>query len=128
MSYVPKYVLKRMVPEDAMKKVPGGGELTLINMVANVPVDQIPGDPADIIGIKLNDKELTKDEISKIEVYVDDKKYMFNDLKDAGSIAVNTKLKFFMPGAEFNVGDELTITIDVAMVDVHIDITRTVTE
>jgi hypothetical protein len=42
MSYIPKYILKRMVPADAFKIVSGGLEITAINVISPLSVDSIP--------------------------------------------------------------------------------------
>ena len=115
-----------MIKQDALKAVEGGGELKLINMVTNIPADQIPGDPLDIIEIKINGEKLSKEEMEKIEVRFDDQKIMMSNLQEAGTIPVNTEVKFFLPGNKFKAGDELTIEIDVPMVSVHMEFTRTV--
>ncbi|MHA1682734.1 MAG: hypothetical protein ACTSUE_17475 [Promethearchaeota archaeon] len=128
MSYVPKYVMKRMVLQDAMKKVEGGGQLSLLNLVATIPADQIPGSPLDIMEIKINGEVLSKDEMKKIEITLDDKKIMFEDLRDAGTIPVNTKIIFFLPGDKFVVGEDVTVEVDIPIVSVHIEVTRTVCE
>ena len=54
MSYVPKYVLKRMIPQDGLKSVSGGIDITMHNLIATIPADQIPGDPLDLINVKVN--------------------------------------------------------------------------
>ena len=42
MSYVPKYVLKRMIPNDAVKLVGDSVEVTLINLIMEIPASEIP--------------------------------------------------------------------------------------
>lgn len=125
MSYVPKYVLKRMIPKDAMKLVEGGIELTIINLVASIPADQIPGSPLDVLEIKINGDLLPKDAMEKIEIKMDDEKFMLPDLRDAGTIPVNTTVIFFLPTTDYNVGDEITLEVNVPIVSVNIEVTRT---
>ena len=126
MSYVPKYVLKRMVPQDAAKAVEGGIQLTILNLITTIPADQIPGDPLDIIEIKLNGEQLTKEEMEKITVTLDDKTIKFGNLQDAGSVPVNTKMIFFLPTDKLKAGDAVKAEIDIQMVNVHIEVERTI--
>ncbi|MFX0099117.1 MAG: hypothetical protein ACFFCS_06005 [Candidatus Hodarchaeota archaeon] len=128
MSYIPKYVLKRMIPQDAMKKVEGGGTLTMINMVATIPADQIPGSPLDIIEVKINGEEISKEDMAKVEVRIEGNTTMLPDIKELGTIPVNTTVTFFLPTDKFNVGEEVTVEVDVPIVSVHLEVTRTVTE
>lgn len=117
-----------MIPQDAMKKVEGGGLLKMINMVATIPADQIPGSPLDIIEVKINGEELSKDDMEKIEVRMDDKKIMLSDIKEVGTIPVNTEVEFFFPTDKFTVGEEVTVEVDIPIVSVHLEVTRTVVE
>ncbi|MHA1793244.1 MAG: hypothetical protein ACTSVI_11405 [Promethearchaeota archaeon] len=126
MGYVPKYVLKRMVPQDAIKKVDGGLELSVINMIATIPVDQIPGDPIDLIEIKFNGEALSSDVMKKIELRFDDETYLLPNLVDAGTIPVNKTVVFYFPIEDYKVGDEITIEINIPIVSASVEFTRSV--
>jgi hypothetical protein len=116
-----------MIPADSMKKVEGGVEMTVLNLITTIPADQIPGDPIDIIDIKVNGKELSAEEKKNIKITLDgDKEIQFSNLRDAGSVPVNTKMVFFLPSDDINAGDEVTVEINVEMVAVNIEVTRTV--
>ncbi|MHA1697316.1 MAG: hypothetical protein ACTSWN_00585 [Promethearchaeota archaeon] len=126
MSYVPKYVLKRMIKQDALKKVEGGVEFTMINLVATIPVDQIPGSPLDILEIKINGEQLSREEMEKIVVEFNEQKVKLPNIMDVGVIPVNSVIKFFLPVEKYNAGDEIKVEIDVPIVNVHVEFTRTI--
>ena len=124
MSYVPKYILKRMVPEDALKKVKGGVELKLINMVTTIPVGQAPGDIVDLLEIKVNGQALSRDLMNKIEVSWEGNKYTLANIRDAGVVPVNVEAKFFVPVTDVKVGENVKIEINVPQFSVNIEFER----
>lgn len=126
MSYVPKYILKRMIPEDGLKKVEGGVQLTMVNMITTIPVGEAPGEIADLLEIKVNDEPLTREQITGIEVSWEDNKYTMENIRDAGTIPVNVELKFFVPYPDVEVGQEVKIEIAVPQFSVAFDFVRTV--
>ncbi len=126
MSYVPKYVLKRMVAQDGLKKVEGGVQLTLVNVIMPIPLDQVPGEVLDFLTLKVNGKELTKDEMAKVQIDWEEKKYTFMNLKDALTIPVGAQVKFFLPTTDVQVGQEMKLEILIPAVNVNIEFSRTV--
>lgn len=126
MSYVPKYVLKRMIPEDAIKAVPGGIDITVSNMIATIPADQIPGDPLDLIHVKVNGTDLSKEAKAQISLTFDEKTYKLGAIRDAGTIPVNTIIVFHFPSTQYKVGDSVDIEISVPEVNTSLAFTRTV--
>jgi hypothetical protein len=79
MSYVPKYVLKRMVPKDAVKLVGGNIEISMINLIMDIPVSEIPNYVGNLL--------------EKME-------YTFDNLVEAGVIPTNSKMKFVVPNVK----------------------------
>lgn len=126
MSYVPKYIMKRLVPQDAVKLVEGGVEIDVVNVISPIPADQIPGDPADIIDVKINGTALTKEEKSKVSITIDGNKIMFPDFTQAGTVPVGAKLVFFFPTSNYKKGEEVTVALSVSIVNVNIEFTRTI--
>ena len=126
MSYVPKYVLKRMIAQDGLKAVEGGVDIAMHNIIATIPADQIPGDPLDLIKIKLNGSELSKEEKSQILVKFEDKSFKLGQIRDAGTIPVNTMITFHFPTTTVKAGEEVTVDIDIPEVNVSMSFTRTV--
>ncbi|MHA1732746.1 MAG: hypothetical protein ACTSU5_12445 [Promethearchaeota archaeon] len=126
MSYIPKYIMKRLVPPDAMKKVEGGVELTLINVIQPIPADQIPGDPLDFLEVKVNGETLTRDELEQIKVMWEDNEYMLGSIADAGTIPIGATIKFFFPTDKVAKGDEATVEVIIAELGMNLKIERTV--
>ena len=128
MSYVPKYILKRMIPQDALRKVEGGVELKMINMVTTIPIGEAPGDPVDLLEIKVNGEPLTREQMLSITVQWEDNNYTMENIRDAGTIPVNVELKFFLPYENVEVGQEVKIEIAVPQFSVAFDFERTLGE
>ena len=126
MSYVPKYVLKRMVAPDGLKAVEGGVQLTLVNVIMPIPLDQVPGEVLDFLTIKVNGKELTREEMAKIQIDWEGKKYTFMNIKDALTIPVGAQIKFFLPTLDVKVGQNVKIEILIPAVNVNIEFERVV--
>lgn len=126
MSYVPKYILKRLIPQDGVKAVPGGVEVNAVNVVSPIPIGQLPGNPADMIDVKINGKDLTKEEKNKVTITVDGVKYEFPKFAEAGDIPVGAKMIFFFPTTELKAGQEVTVNLSVPIVSVQIEFTRTI--
>ncbi len=126
MSYVPKYILKRMIPEDALKKVGNNVELKMINLITTIPISQAPGDIVDLLEVKVNDVALTRDEKLKIGIKWGDKSYTLDNIRDAGDVPVNAELVFSVPNSSVAVGQEAKIEISVPQFNVTIEFTRVV--
>ncbi|MHA1732833.1 MAG: hypothetical protein ACTSU5_12880 [Promethearchaeota archaeon] len=58
MSYIPKYILKRMVPMDAVKATDNGFVIEVTNVISPLSVDEIPDDLSNLISFKVDGKEL----------------------------------------------------------------------
>jgi hypothetical protein len=126
MSYVPKYILKRMIPEDALKKVGNNVELKMINLITTIPISQAPGDVVDLLEVKVNGTALSRDDKQKIGIKWGDKQFTLANIRDAGDIPVNAELVFSVPYAGVKVGDEAKVEISVPQFSVTIDFARVV--
>ncbi|MEX2684372.1 MAG: hypothetical protein Q6373_022565 [Candidatus Sigynarchaeota archaeon] len=126
MSYVPKYILKRMIPEDALKKVGDNVELRMINLVTTIPVSQAPGDIVDLLEVKVNGEALSRDVKKKIGIKWGDKNYTLDTIRDAGDVPVNADITFSLPYPGVTVGQEAKIEISVPQFNVNIEFSRVV--
>lgn len=124
MSYIPRYVMKRMVAEDALKQVPGGVELSIVNQVATLPVDAIPGNPATFFTVKLNGKQLPPADMERIVITVDDTAYPLPKIQEATEIPTGAALKFFFPLEGVKMGEELKIELHVPEINADIELVR----
>ena len=118
--------MKRLIPQDAVKAVEGGVEISVVNVISPIPADQIPGDHADIIDIKINGKDMSKEDKNKVTIDIDGKKIMFPNFVEAGTVPVGSKILFFFPTTEYKKGDEITVVLSVSIVNVNIEFTRTI--
>jgi hypothetical protein len=50
MSYIPKYILKRMLPADCVKSIEDGIEITFLNVLSPITIEQIPNNVLDYFG------------------------------------------------------------------------------
>ncbi|HMF32972.1 MAG TPA: hypothetical protein VKK79_16230 [Candidatus Lokiarchaeia archaeon] len=128
MSYIPKYIIKRLVAEDGLKKVEGGVELTLTNVIQPLPADQIPGNPLDFLHIKINDNEMSREDMEKVKINWEDREFTFESLRDAGTIPIGAQIKFTLPTEEFDIGQEVTIDINIPDLNVNINFARKIAE
>ena len=124
MSYIPKYVMKRMVTEDALKHVPGGVELTIVNQVATLPVDQIPGNPAEFFTVKLNGKQFPLADMEKIVIKVNGKAHPLPKIQEATEIQTGATLAFFFPLKGAKAGEELKIELHVPEINANVELVR----
>jgi hypothetical protein len=128
MSYIPKYVMKRMVAENALKQVPGGVELTIVNQVATLPVDAIPGNPATFFTVNLNGKQLPPADMARIVITVNGKAYPLPKIQEATEIQTGAILKFSFPLKGAKAGEELKIELHVPEINANVEIVRKISQ
>ncbi|MFX0100442.1 MAG: hypothetical protein ACFFCS_12790 [Candidatus Hodarchaeota archaeon] len=138
MSYVPKYVLKRMVANDAVKLVGDNIEITIINLIMDIPTSEIPN----YVGNLLEKMDMTvdgevvcgidfPDVAAKARLWVDDKEYTFDNLVDSGVIPTNAKMKFVVPNVKgLKVGEthKFGINLKIPEMPINTEIEREVCE
>ena len=119
MSYIPKYILKRMFPKDAVKKVEGGGvEITMVNVISPLSVDEVPEDVENYIDGAIDGKAIDKAAMKeKLRFTVNDEKTFTyaNAQEFAGYvIPVGGKIKIFLPVTDIEAGEEHEFEIKIA--------------
>ncbi len=85
MSYIPKYILKRMVPDDAVKNTATGWEIEVTNVISPLTVDQIPDNVMDLFSFKVDEKEMDK---NKMSLRYEDKVVSMKNPKDALGVTI----------------------------------------
>ncbi len=60
MSYIPKYILKRMIPADAVSNTEDGWKVAITNVISPLSVDEVPDNVGDLFKITVDDKEIDK--------------------------------------------------------------------
>ena len=118
-------MLKRLVPNDAAKIVPNGVEISVINVITPLPVSEIPQDPVTFLTIELGGVALTTEEKQSIMVTVDNESLPLARLREYSTIAVGAKMVFNFPTTKFKVGDEISVRIQVPLVNVDLSFSRT---
>lgn len=121
-----------MIPADAVKAVPGGIEIHVVNVISPMSIDEIPDDylsMIDHIEVTVDGKGISDEQKKLITIGYDGVKYGANNLKEAigKTIPVGATLILFAPITGVKKGEEHEIRILVKL-DNPIDIvfTRTV--
>jgi hypothetical protein len=66
MSYIPKYILKRLIPADAVKLVGDFIEIKFINVLSAIQIKTLPPNYLDLITFKVDGKSLEKNIMKQI--------------------------------------------------------------
>jgi hypothetical protein len=86
MTAFPKYIIKRLIPEDAVKLVNDEIHVTIVNVLATIPFDKVPADFVTSAVIKVDGViAATGDKpelIAKIKLIVKGKTYPITKIKD----------------------------------------------
>lgn len=99
MSYIPKYILKRMLPADCVKSVGDGIEITFLNVLSPITIEQIPDNVLDYLELKIDGKEIGNDVKSKIKISMDNEIATIDNIKNyiGRTIPVGGKLGINVP-------------------------------
>ncbi|MHA1338508.1 MAG: hypothetical protein ACTSRZ_01235 [Promethearchaeota archaeon] len=130
MSYIPKYILKRMLPKDCVKSVAGGGiEITMINVISPIAIEEVPDNVLDYVEIKIDGKEISKDKLAKTTISFEDEIYTLENAKDAlgKTIPVGGTLKINVPDLGLNAGEEHEFEVTIKTDNpINIKVSRTI--
>ncbi|MBN2154074.1 MAG: hypothetical protein JW839_21640 [Candidatus Lokiarchaeota archaeon] len=84
MTTFPRYMVKRLVPEDAVKLVGDEIQVTIVNVLATIPFDRMPENFIKSIVVKVDDEVVASadkpDLISKTKLVVKGKAYQFDKI------------------------------------------------
>jgi hypothetical protein len=101
MSYIPRYIIKRMVRKDGVKLVDGNIEITVTNAIAPLVVDEVPEDVINYLEFQVDGKVVVGGEVPEsskdFQMKFGEKIFTIDTLKDA-------------LGETLPVGGQLTIT------------------
>jgi hypothetical protein len=99
MSYIPKYILKRMIPKDAVKAVDGGIEISAINVISPIGIDEIPDNITDYLEVEVDGVKVSDAQKKAIKVILNEKAYTIDNAKNlvGMTIAVGESIKIFAP-------------------------------
>ncbi|MBD3350778.1 MAG: hypothetical protein GF364_04745 [Candidatus Lokiarchaeota archaeon] len=108
MSYIPKYILKRMLPKDCIKAVDDGVEITFLNVISPIAIEEIPDNPLDYIEFIVDGKAIPDDVVKNVKISMDDEVATIDNLKQyiGRTIPVGGKLIINLPLADVSAGEE----------------------
>lgn len=118
MSYIPKYILKRMFTEDAVKNVAGGVEVTMTNVISPLSVDEVPDDVENYIDLSVDGQALPAEKKKDIRISFAGKSFSISNAKEFAGVVipVGEKVTIFAPVGGLVAGSEhefaLTIKTD----------------
>lgn len=109
MSYIPKYILKRMFPANCVKKVADGVEIEMINVISPLSIDDgVPDSAENHIKVSVDGKELTNEQKKQIKFIVGDRTFLVTKATEFQGvlIPVGGSVKVFLPVTGLNLGEE----------------------
>jgi hypothetical protein len=105
MSYMPKYILKRIFPSDCIKLKDNGVEFTFNNVLAPMQIEKIPEGEAYLArySIKVDGVNIPMEIMKKAKVTVNGKTYASTNIKalEGQVIPAGGKIVIFAPVTEF---------------------------
>ena len=108
MSYIPKYVLKRMIPVDAIKIVGDNLEIIFVNIISPVQIKTLPENAVDYMSIKIDGQPLDKEIMEQMVFIVDEKEIPLSNPVDSNNllVGVGTSVLIKVPNPGFQQGEE----------------------
>jgi hypothetical protein len=100
MSFIPKYILKRMFPDGCAKVVSGGVEITMVNVLSPLGIDDgIPESAENHIDVSIDGKPLNAELKKQITLTVEGKTFSVSKAKEFQGviIPVGGTIKVFLP-------------------------------
>lgn len=104
-----------MFPQDCIKKVEGGIELTMVNVISPITAKDLPENVADFISAKVDGNDIPGEIIQGLVVTVNGNKYDASSLKqlDGQTLPIGGTLTFFIPYEDIQAGDEHELSLDI---------------
>ena len=134
MTYVPKYVLKRLIPPDSVKLEGAVLKVKVVNILMPLPLSEIPGNFLDILSVKLDGEVVLNrtmpDLYNKASIIHNNTTYALKDIKtiNGGVMPVGDEFTIVFPNfRNFKVGEthKIEFNIDIAS-GVSIEFERTI--
>lgn len=119
MSYIPKYILKRMIPQDAVKIENDEIVVEMTNVISPISIDEVPENVLEYIELKVDGNVIvdgSKPEMGKtLKITWEDKVFTIDNFKSAVgmTLPVGGKLKiaFKNPGLASGSTHKFEVTI-----------------
>ncbi|MHA1682726.1 MAG: hypothetical protein ACTSUE_17435 [Promethearchaeota archaeon] len=113
MSFIPKYILRRLFPKDCLKLVEGGIEVVFNNIVSPMKVEEIPEDFFSQYSVTIDGQSIPKDMMEQAKITINGKVYTKENIADLSGeiVPVGGVIKIFAPftelaGKKVEKGDE----------------------
>ncbi|MHA1679603.1 MAG: hypothetical protein ACTSUE_01255 [Promethearchaeota archaeon] len=125
---VPKYIIKKMLPEDAFKMVDGRLEIKFINIVSPIQILEIPENLIDMINVKIDGEDLSKDVLEKTEIIFEENVYTITNAGDAigKTLSVGQSLTIRLFTSNISPGEQHEFAISVTDTDLDFSVVRKV--
>ncbi|MFX0100215.1 MAG: hypothetical protein ACFFCS_11590 [Candidatus Hodarchaeota archaeon] len=117
MSYIPKYILRRMFPKDCIKKVEGGIEVVFINIIAPMKIEDLPDDFFDHYDVIIDGKSVPKELKEKAKITLNDKEYTKDNVKEleGQTVPVGGQIKVYAPVDIAEIGIDPDVEHDIEL-------------
>lgn len=114
MSYIPKYILKRMLTKDCLKLEGDMIVIEVINVISPISIDEIPEDVLNYLEVKVDGNVLP--DLSGLRLSAQGKEFSLSNIKEAVGLTlpVGEKLIIKMPNTP-GVKKGETHTVDVTI-------------
>jgi hypothetical protein len=109
MSYIPKYILKRMFPKDCVKAADNGVTVSMVNVISPLSIDDgIPDDAENHVDVNIDGKALDAETKKKLSFTIDGTTYTIAKAIDFQGVVipVGGKIEVFLPGSDLKAGEE----------------------
>ena len=87
MSYIPKYIIKRLIPENGVVAEGDVIKVNAVNVISPIAIDEVPDDFMNFIELKVDDKVVLdgthRDGADKLSLGYGGKSYNTKNLKEA---------------------------------------------
>ena len=115
MSYIPKYILKRMLPKDCVKAIEGGIEISLLNVISPITIEEIPDNAVEYLDVIIDGNAVGTDVKEKLEIDVEGETVTLANLKNfvGRTLPVGGKMIVKIPLSGLNSGEEHEFNITI---------------
>jgi hypothetical protein len=116
MSYVPKYILKRMIPADAVKLVGNNLEIKFVNVLSPIQIKTLPSDYLDLVTFRVDGKSLDKNIVKQMVFSTEGKEIPMSNPFAANNllIPIGMIITLKLPNPGLKKGAEHTFDLKIA--------------
>ena len=104
-----------MFPLDCVKRVEGGIELTMVNVISPIAAKELPDDVSEFISTKIDGNEIPSEVFRGLVVTINGNKYDSSNLKELNGqvLPVGGTMTFFIPYEGIEAGEEHELALDI---------------